>query len=101
MRALQGLHITGAKMSFSRVGGLVNLEEVAGKELNKKKKEAPLYTLIPRQAPHQHQHRDLSEEDGAEGPEGGEGVCLLAKESDSQGPKEGARLHPHQQLEGQ
>lgn len=68
-------------MSFSRVGGLVNLDEVAGKELNKKKKEALLYTLIPNQAPLQHQHLDLREVDEEEGPGGAEGVCLLVKES--------------------
>lgn len=93
-------------MSYSRVGEPANLAVVAGNGLNHnlKKKGLLLYTLIPHPVPPQHLLLDLSGgglEDGAEGLEEAEGVCLHVRESGYQGPKAGARLPPHLEREEQ
>lgn len=104
MRVLRGPHITGAKMSSSRVAVPANLVVVAGNGLNhnQKKKGVLLFTLIPHPVPLQHLLQDLSEEaleDGAEGQEEAEGVCPHVRESAHQGPKAGERLPLHLESE--
>lgn len=106
MRVLQGPHTTGVKMSSSKVGEPANLVAVAGNELshNQKKKGVLVYTLIPHPVPPQRLLLDLSGEgleDGEEGLEEAEGVCLHVRESGHQGPKAEARLPLHQEREEQ
>lgn len=104
MRVLQGPLITGAKTSCSRVEDLPNLAVVAGNGLshNQKKKVVLLYSLIAHPVPPQHLLLDLNGEgleDGVEGPEEEEVVCLHVKESGHQGSKAEARLPLHLEQE--
>lgn len=101
MRVLRGPRITGVRTSFSRAGEPANLAAAAGNVLKfyLKKREVLLYTLIPLPVLPQHLLLDLSGEgleDGAEGLEEAEGVCLHVRERGRQDLKAGARLLPHQ-----
>ncbi len=93
-------------MSSSRAGEPANPAAVAGNGLihNQKKKGVLLYTLIPHPVPPQRLLLDRSEEgleDGAEGLEEAEGVCLHVRGIGHQEPKAGARLPPHLEQEEQ
>lgn len=93
-------------MSSSRVGEPANLAAVAGNGLNhnQKKKGVQLYTLILHPVPPRRLLLDLSGEgleDGEEGLEEAEVVCLHVKESGHQVPKAGARLPLHPEREEQ
>lgn len=104
MRVLQGPRTTGARTSSSRAAEPANPVAVEGNVLihNQKKKEVLLYTPIPRPVPPQRLLLDLSGEgleDGVEGREEAEGVCLHAREIGGQ--KAGARLPLHLEREEQ
>lgn len=106
MRVLQGPRITGARTSSSRAEEPANPAAVAGNGLNhnQKKKGVLLYTLIPHPVPLQRLLLDLRGEgleDGAEGLEEAEGVCLHVRESARQGPRAGARQPPQPEREEQ
>lgn len=97
MRVPQDLHITGARTFCSRVGEPANPAVVEENGLThiQIKMGVLVYILIPHLVLPQHLLLVQSEEgleDGAEGLEGAEEVCLPVRESGHRGLKAEARL---------